>query len=624
MSEKHKKLFSDFPPVSRSKWKELIIKDLNGGDYSKKMVWRSADGLETEPFYTAEDLESISFFQSAPTVFPYVRGNKTKDNDWEICQLINASDPKTANGKALELISKGVNSIEFKLDFLNEQEELDTLLEKIDPEKISIHFSGAHSYSILLELLKKHCETRNLNPKIIRGSFNFDSFAYYLLNGSYYNSCSDNMNELKCLMQDTAKLFPNMKVLTINGHHFHNAGASIIQELAFTLASAHEYFVQMLNLNMKPEEVLPLIRFSFATGSSYFPEIAKIRAARLLWGYITDQYVSGNEKLAQIEIHSVSSLWNKTIFDSYNNILRTTTETMSAILGGSNSIHTLPYDITWKPSDSFSEHIAMNIQHMLKDESHLDKVIDPAAGSYYIEMLTASIAQHSWDLFLEVEEKGGFMAAMENGFVKNTIDVTAQERYSLIAARKTSILGVNLYPNLHERMADKIMNPMPDQPAGNALKLFRGAQAFEEMRLATGNYIVNGGIRPKVYIAQYGKLAMRIARTQFITNFFGIVGFEIAEGPAINNIEWTVNQIREQKADIVAICSSDDEYGNVAPELTKAIKKADRDIIVIIAGNPTAFADLLKDAGVDDFIHVKTNALESLRIYQEKMGIQLS
>jgi len=624
MSEKHKKLFSGFPPVSRNQWKELIIKDLNGGDYSKKMVWRSTDGLETEPFYTAEDLESISFSQSAPTVFPYVRGNKTKDNDWEICQQINASDLKTANAKALELISKGVNSIEFKLDFLNELEELDTLLKDIDPEKISLHFSGAHSYSILLELLKHHCETRKLNPRVFRGSFNFDSFAFYLLNGRYYNSCSDNMNELKCLMQDTAKLFPNIKVLTINGHHFHNAGASIIQELAFTLASAHEYLVRMFELEMKPEQVLPFIRFSFATGSSYFPEIAKIRAARLLWGYIIDQYVSGNEKLAQIEIHSVSSLWNKTIFDSHNNILRTTTETMSAILGGSNSIHTLPYDITWKPSDSFSEHIAMNIQHMLKDESHLDKVIDPAAGSYYIEMLTASVAQHAWNLFLEIEEQGGFMAAMENGFVKKTIDHTSQERYNLIAARKTSILGVNLYPNLHERMADKIMNPMPEQPAENALRLFRGAQAFEEMRLATGNYIVNGGIRPKVYIAQYGKLAMRIARTQFITNFFGIVGFEIAEGPAINNIEWTVNQIREQKADIVAICSSDDEYGDLAPELTKAIKKADREIIVIIAGNPAEHTELLKDAGVDDFIHVKTNALESLRVYQKKLGIHLS
>ncbi len=621
MSEQQKKLFEEFPPVSKQEWKDLIMKDLNGGDYQKKMVWHTIDGIEVEPLYTAEDIENIGFSKGAPGVFPFARGNKSIDNSWEICQTINASDVKAANAKAKEFIKKGVQGIEFLLDFMNDQNEFDALLEGIDIENISIHFQGSHSYSILINLLKNHCVSRNIDTKKIKGSFNFDSFAYYLLNGEYYNSCSDNLNELKCLFDETAQTFPKYKVLTINGHHFHNAGASIVQELAFTLSSAHEYLVKMLEVNLKAADMLPYFRLSFATGSSYFAEIAKIRAARLLWAYITRHYVPGNQELAQVEIHSVSSLWNKTIFDPYNNMLRTTTETMSAILGGSNSINTLPYDITYRPSEGLSDRVARNIQHILKEESYLDKVIDPAAGSYYIENLTASIAHHAWELFQQIEQQGGFIKAMENRFVFDAITKTATERYNLIASRRTTVLGVNQYPNRKESMVEKITNPLPKHRPEKALKLFRGAQAFEELRLATGNYVKNGGVRPKVYLAQYGNLSMRITRAQFITNFFAIAGFEIVEGPSINNIEWTVNQIKEQKPDIVAICSSDDDYGDVAPELAKAIKQLESDITVIIAGNPAEHIETLKTAGVDDFIHVKTNALASLQSYQEKLGV---
>jgi len=302
-------------------------------------------------------------------------------------------------------------------------------------------------------------------------------------------------------------------------------------------------------------------------------------------------------------------------------MLRTTTETMSAILGGSNSINTLPYDITYRPSEGLSDRVARNIQHILKEESYLDKVIDPAAGSYYIENLTASIAHHAWELFQQIEQQGGFIKAMENRFVFDAITKTATERYNLIASRRTTVLGVNQYPNRKESMVEKITNPLPKHRPEKALKLFRGAQAFEELRLATGNYVKNGGVRPKVYLAQYGNLSMRITRAQFITNFFAIAGFEIVEGPSINNIEWTVNQIKEQKPDIVAICSSDDDYGDVAPELAKAIKQLESDITVIIAGNPAEHIETLKTAGVDDFIHVKTNALASLQSYQEKLGV---
>jgi methylmalonyl-CoA mutase len=316
-------------------------------------------------------------------------------------------------------------------------------------------------------------------------------------------------------------------------------------------------------------------------------------------------------------------LWNKTIFDSHNNILRSTTEAMSAVLGGANSINVLPYDVSYTISDDLAPRIARNIQHILKEESHFDKVIDPSSGSFYIENLTLSIAQATWDLFMKIENQGGFIKSMQNRFVFDEIEKTAQKRDMLIASRKTSIVGVNKYPNLGEIMVDKITNHIPKHRPDKALKLYRGAQAFEEIRLTTGNYVKNGGLKPKVYIAQYGNLAMRIARIQFVANFFGIAGFEIIEAPLINNIQWTVNDILKNKVDIVAICSSDDEYGDLAPDLVKEIKKLEQDISVVIAGNPLQYIDVLKNVGVDDFIHIKTNALETLKQYQQKLGIKL-
>lgn len=619
--QNNNKLLSEFPPVSKQEWKDLIIQELKGGDYDKKMKWFTPDGFVVDPFFTEEDLEKILFHDAAPNTYPYVRGNKDQLNDWEICQLIVVDDPKTANAKAIECINGGVTGIIFHFQNHIQSSDIEILLSGIQLQNISVHFAGAHSYSILLEILKEY--RKNHNIQSFKGSFNFDSFAYYLTHGEYYNSCSDNLNELKYLLIEAGKHLPEFHIININGQIFANAGSTVTQELAYSLSAAHEYLVHMLEGGLKPDEILPRLKFTFAIGSSYFLEIAKLRAARMIWAKITEPYVQGNKELCNTTIHSVSSKENKAIFDSYNNILRTTTETMSAIIGGSNSILTIPFDDTWQPSNSFSERIARNIQHILKEESHFNKVIDPASGSYYIEELTALVAEKSWELFLEIEEKGGFISAMEQGFIKEAIEKTATEKYNQIAARKKNILGVNLYPNLNERMADKILNPMPVSTNGKSLQPFRGAQAFEEIRLATGNYIVNGGIRPKVYLAQYGNLSMRIARAQFITNFFGIAGFEIIDDTPINNIEWTVNRILEHKADIVAICSSDDEYADLAPELASAIKKADKDIIVVIAGNPTNIADMLVTAGVDDFIHIKTNALESLKNYQKRLGIQL-
>lgn len=619
-----KKLFSDFPPISTEAWEQQIQQDLKGADYEKKLVWKTLDGFSVKPYYRADDLAGIAGIGSLPGHFPFVRGYDAKKNEWEICQFIDTLDISEANKRAVKAIERGAKAVSFRLDYINNLEEITSLLKNIDLTQTPIHFVSFHSYSILADLMVKEIARQGLDAKKVKGSFNFDSFGYYLLNGSFYNSHSDNMNELRCLIDFVRKNLPGFCVVNINAQHFHNAGASNTQELGFALASALEYIHQMTEMGMKVEEVIPNMQITFAIGGSYFMEIAKLRAARILWSRIAEQFVPGNTELAKICMHSISSTWNKTLYDVNNNMLRNTTEAMSAILGGANRVTILPHDFVMKESDEFGDRIARNVQLLLKEECHFDEVVDPAGGSYYIEKLTDSIVEYAWKLFLLVEEKGGFKAAMESGFIKEEIEKIAQQRDMNMAMRRTTIVGVNNFPNMGESIIKQITKPVKtNAKAPNALRIYRGTQEFEELRLAVEAYIKAGGIRPKVFLATYGNLTMRKARATFATNFFGIGGYEIYEQTEFNNVDWTMNKIKEQRADFVVICSSDEEYADIAPLLTKEIKKVNADVQVIIAGNPTELIEPLKNAGVDDFIHVRTNALEFLRACHAKSGIVL-
>ena len=301
-------------------------------------------------------------------------------------------------------------------------------------------------------------------------------------------------------------------------------------------------------------------------------------------------------------------------------MLRTTTETMSAAIAGADSISVMPFDTTFKEADDFSYRIARNQQLLLKEESYLDKIVDPAAGSYYIENLTDSISQYAWQNFLAIEDKGGFTKAIREGFVQDEIAKTAQQRDMDIATRRTTIIGTNQYPNLTESMNAKIEKHHCCCNCDHAdeikiLQPYRGAEAFEHLRLATEQ----SGKRPKVFLLTYGNLAMRRARSGFATNFFGVAGYEIVDNNGFASADEGVKAALDQKADIVVLCSSDEEYAEItetACNLLKGKVKA-----IVLAGYPKDMVDTYKGYGIDEFIHVKTNVLESLTAFQKLMGI---
>ncbi len=625
MENTNPKLFSEFPGVSTAEWEAQINTDLKGADYEKKLVWQTIEGFKVKPYYRAEDLENLSFLKSNPGEAPYIRGNKTDNNNWDIRQDIDEIDIVKANKTAADAIKNGATSIGFKAREVKTADDMAVLLKGIDCCSVKINFISSHSYPQTLDLFIAFLKANQIDTAKVQGSINFDPLSYLLTHGDFYTTFENNLLEAEYVLNLCAKSLPGFKVITINGHFFHNAGSTIVQELAFTLASANDYLYNLINKGENTDQITPKFMFSFAVGGNYFMEIAKVRAARLLWAKIVEQYKPANKESMQIFIHNTTSMWNKTVYDPYVNMLRTTTEAMSAAIGGSDSITVIPFDDAYKNSDEFSSHIARNQQNILKEESYLDKIADPSAGSYYIENLTDSIAHYAWDLFRKVEEKGGFAEAVKIGFIQDEIEKTAQIRFMEYASRKTTILGTNQYPNASENMIDNIQEESETvnekQSKYKKLNIRRGAEAFEDLRLATEIFVKEGNKKPVVFLFTYGNLAMRKARATFASNFFGCAGYEIIDNNGFKTIEEGVKSCIDAKADIAVICSSDEEYSEIVPSIAKSLKTAVNDINITVAGYPKEHIEEFKTAGVDEFIHVKSDLIKTLHAYHEFLGI---
>src|SRR5574344_1423203 len=604
------KLFSEFLPVSTEEWEEIIQKDLKGADYERKLVWRTDEGFSVRPYYRAENLKNIAYLDALPNEFPYTRGAKTKQNSWEIVQKISEINPAKANKIAIASIKGGATTIAFSVKEIHSYSDVETLLCGIDIEKIGIQFLHASNYLSVTQDFIKYIQANKLNVNLIKGGLGFDAIAYCLRNGKFYRSQQEDLKEAVELIHLTADL-PNFKVIDVQGIMMHNAGATLVQELGYALAIANEYFAFGTANGLTIDQIAQKMNLTLSIASNYFMEIAKLRAGRLLWSTILEQYHPADEQSYQVRINSIASCWNKTIYDPYVNMLRTTTEGMAAAIGGADSITLQPFDVAFKSDDDFSRRISRNVQIILKEESYFDKVVDPAAGSYYIENLTDAIAEHVWKLFQSVEAVGGMIAQILSGDIKTEIEKSCQKRDMDIATRKYVLLGTNQYPNAQEIMIDKI-EEQKDEETHAGLRTYRGAQAFESLRLETETYSKKHG-RPSVFLLKIGNLAMRQARAGFATNFFGCAGYQIIENVGFQTIEEGIEAAKAAKAQIVVLCSSDEEYITLGVEAAQAAKNAG--FIFIIAGNPVEAMENLKNAGTDDFIHVKTNVLTCLQHY---------
>jgi methylmalonyl-CoA mutase len=612
-------LFSEFAPVSTQEWMDKITADLKGADFDKKLVWKTNEGFNVRPFYREEDLKNLEYLDTLPGEFPFVRGTKAH-NKWLVRQDIVVKDVKEANEKALDILNKGIDSLGFFIE--NEElitkENVSVLLKHIVPEAVELNFSTPHGNNKLYKLVVEEFAARNCKLEEIKGSLNFDPLGSLTVSGKSCVPVEELLDDAAVLAGE-GKAMPQFQTISVNAKHFNNAGASIVQELGFGLAMGNEYLAQITERNQDINTAAKNIRFNFAVGGNYFMEIAKLRAGRMLWAKIVDAYKPTGLEVKKMRTHCETSEWNKTIYDPYVNMLRTQTEAMSATIGGTDSLTVAPFDQVFRQPNVFSERIARNQQLLLKEESYFSMIVDPSAGSYYIENLTDSIASEAWKLFVEVEEKGGYTAALKAGFIQAKVAETSDKRKKELARRKDTLLGTNQYPNNLEAVSKEISEDkaFTDSEEGNTvepIQLYRGAEEFEALRLATERTAK----RPKVFMLTYGNLAMRLARSQFSGNFFGCAGYEIIDNLGFETVEEGVDAAKKAGADVVVLCSSDEEYAEAAPAAFKALNG---DAIFVVAGAP-ACADELKAQGIEHFINVRTNLLETLQGFNKMLNIQ--
>ena len=337
------------------------------------------------------------------------------------------------------------------------------------------------------------------------------------------------------------------------------------------------------------DQVAPSIQFVFGVGSNYFLEIAKFRAARMLWAQAVSAFGPSSDQAASVTIHAVTALENKSVYDPWTNLLRSTTEAVSAVVGGCDALTVQSFH--------YPERLAHNVQLVIREEAHLDKVADPAGGSYYIEALTNSLAEAAWKLFQKIEAEGGFSAAKAAGTIDAALKASHAAKIKAVGSRRRTLVGVNNYPNTGEQL-----------PAGESLEpAGRLAEPFELIRQRTERHAEKSGRRPKVLLLTRGDLKMRMARAQFTANYVGCAGFEIAESAEYANAG----------ADLIVLCSSDPEYLEFAQDVCPKVK-----VPVVVAGNPKDQIEALQQAGVTGFVHMLANAVETLTELQNRLGME--
>ena len=609
------KLFAEFPEVSTEAWEAAIAVDLKGADYERKLVWRTTEGFSLRPYYRAENLEGLETLGTQAGEFPYLRG-VSGDNSWLTHQTIAVKCPKAANEAALKMLNAGVDSLGFCLSEELSAEQLDELLAGVVLSAVELTFCGKGAGKLVAPVLAK-AEKEGVAKDALHVNFCIDPIVKHLSQkGEWCEECEGGkcLTKIADLVKATAE-YKYVKVVNVSANVFSDSGSTIVEELGFGLSVAHEYLVRLMEAGLTVDQAAKKIRFTFAVTSNYFMEMAKFRAARLLWANIVKQYEPACECSCKMFVHARTSAWNQTVYDPYVNMLRGTTEAMSAAIAGVHSLEVLPFDYAYTNPTEFSERIARNQSLLLKHESHFDQVVDPAGGSYYIENLTKTIADEAWKLFLELEDKGGYVEAFKAGYVVERVKASAAAKDKAIATRRQILLGANQYPNFNE-VADAAVEAAAVTRVtaeGNVLVPYRGAMAFEAMRYG----VDKSGKELKAFMLTCGNLAMARARAQFSCNFFACAGIRVQDNNFFKSVEEGVEAALASEAQIVVICASDDDYAELAP---KAQELLGGKAILVVAGAP-ACTEELQAKGINNFISVKSNVLETLRSYLAQMGI---
>jgi methylmalonyl-CoA mutase len=668
-----------FPIPSFTEWEQAVEKSLKGKPF-EKLYSTTYENIIIKPIYTRRDIESLAHVEQYPGFPGYVRGTRPNgyiQEPWKVSQEISATSPQEWNEIVKHDLAKGQTEIHIVLDRLGfpviSLDDMEIMFSDISLDQYSLRVdAGAQSLSFFA-LFAAYLQKRQMPFAAVHGTIGMDPIGTLAETGHLSFSLASLYDVMADAVQWAKNNMPHVKTIIVRGDPYHNGGANAIQELAFAFSTAVEYINACLDRGLMIDDIASRIQFSFAIGSNFFMEIAKLRAARLVWSNIVQAF-GGSERAQKIAMHARTSYFTKTIYDPYVNMLRATAEAFAATVGGADSLHVSPFDEAIGPSDDFSRRIARNTQLILLEEAHIANVIDPAGGSYYVEMLTAQVAEESWRLFQQIEGKGGIVKALQDGVVQAEVENVAKQRRDNVKKRKEKIVGTNFYANLAETPIQKA-NESGEKPLSllrideeNVVQLQEGfrekrwiatavfmaarratareieaalkgdgtslnvepipqwrlAEPFEQLRKAAEAYLEKYGYRPTVHLINIGNIPNYKARADFITGFFEAGGVAVSKSEGYHTAEEAVSGALEANGTHYIICGSDESYTDMVPAIAKALKQTNSNVKLYVAGKQAPDVEQsFAQAGVDGFLHIGSNCYETIVSFMKEMGVAL-
>jgi Methylmalonyl-CoA mutase, N-terminal domain/subunit len=701
--------FSEFDATTYEEWKEETILALKGADFNKSMFTKTYEGITLDPIYTLENTKELTYPHTLPSHDGCLRGINISGyikEPWEISQLSDAALLEDVNQILKRELLKGTRSLHVKLhqislEGLSETSDssayddrgvcvssladMEVLLNGIDITSSPFQIDTGESNKSILGLLAAYCQEHNIDTQRISGCIGADPIGALALRGHLTKGIDPCYDELAHGIFWTKEKMPRIKSIFIRSDVYHDGGANALEEIAYAMSSGIEYIKALKVRGLSISDIAPRIRFCFSLGSNFFMEIAKIRAARIIWAQIVKEF-GGSDEEGKADIYARTSYFTKTIYDPYVNMLRTTTEAFSGAVAGVNEMMVAPFDEPIRSSDEFSRRISRNTQIMMQEEFNLLQPIDPAGGSWYLETLTDQVARQSWEIMQKLEAQGGILKALKVGMIQEKVEEVLEKRFKNLATRADRAVGTNMYANVTEELLDtrvadgkalsearqkrvkaakasrseeKVQEALDnlnsntlalgelipliakayvvgalqseicqsDLLKDSALKVRaiaprRWTEQFEEMRLRTEKFVKSTGKNVRIFLANMGPIPQHKARADFITGFMEVANFELIKNDGHPSIEECAKSAIESEADIVVICSTDATYPELVPPLAKLIKAGAPKMKVFLAGAPAAdMKDAYLESGVEEFINVRSNCYQVLVDLQKAKGM---
>ncbi len=673
-----------FPAPTYEDWKKEAEVLLKGAPFDKIMKTNTVEGITLEAIYNAEDIKDISYLDSKSGEFPFVRGTNFVEKQvkgWAIQQELSVKNLKEWNTITLNDLNKGQNSLRIKLNnalcqrkLLTEtkKEELfdnglpiynyhnfKTILKDISINHLTVDFEAGCSALSLFAMLKKYLDENNLSLSDLKGSIAGDFIKVLAENGKLNCSMPHLLDEIALVTKTVNESKSALKTILIDLSVYNNSGSSAVEDLALMCSTVVFYVDELQKRGLNPDDIFSKMTFVFSVGTNLFMEISKLRAARYLFAQIADYYGVTHEN-AKMRMHVKTSEYTKTAFDPWVNILRTSTEAFSAVLGGCDSLNISTFDFLNKESDEISRRIARNQQIILLEEAHLNAVNDPAGGSYYVEALTNELIQKSWAYFVSIEEKGGILESLKAGSIQDRMNQSHQFRSTQAEIRKDVLVGTSMYANLDEKKLENksseitedfqsigsveestelSLKAITDSLANKSIDIInsnlcnkkedgleiisipkrRLAEPFEYLRNASEKYKNSTGHRPKALFANIGDVIKNKPRYDFCVGFFEPAGFDCITHDSFENADEVLKNINDEN--VIILSSTDDMYPIIVPEFAKKLKEQYPEKVLVLAGYPKEHIKAFTEAGVDFFIYMKVNVIQTITQIMKKTGV---